>query len=54
VTYIIRDRGKDEDVYVPTPEEAAEIDAGFEEIARGEWVDGDEFLRDLRQRLERE
>ena len=54
MTYIIHGRGKDEDVYVPPPEEAAEIDAGFEEIARGEWADGDEFLGDLRQRLERE
>ena len=54
MTYIIRDKGKDEEAYEPTPEEAAELDAGFAEIARGEWVDGDEFLRDLRQRLDRE
>ena len=53
MTFIIRDRGKAEDeveeVYTPTPEEAADIEAGFAEIERGEYVDWDdvreEFLR---------
>jgi len=30
------------------PELEAELEAGIEELERGEWVDGDEVLRRLR------
>lgn len=33
-----------------TPEEAAELEESFAQIERGEWVDGDEFLAELRRR----
>ena len=52
MTFVIRDRGKD--AYIPTPEEEAELEASFAEIERGEWIDGDEFLRELRLRLDSE
>ncbi|HEX6083820.1 MAG TPA: hypothetical protein VF266_04800 [Thermoanaerobaculia bacterium] len=42
-------REEDEAVHVPTPEEAAEIDAGFAEIARGECFDWDEVREALRR-----
>ncbi|HEX8409219.1 MAG TPA: hypothetical protein VF883_10155 [Thermoanaerobaculia bacterium] len=52
MTHVIRDRGKEdeaEEVYIPTAEEEADIEAGFAEIERGEYVDWDdvreEFLR---------
>ena len=49
MTFIIRDKGRDEDVHVPTPEAEAEIEAGIAELERGESVDWDEvreaFLR---------
>lgn len=41
---------EEEDVYELTPEEAAEVEAGFAEIERGEWIDGDEVIRELRRR----
>ena len=53
MTFLIRDRGK-ADEYTPTAEEAAELEASIAEIERGDWVDGDEFLRDLRRRLDEE
>ena len=49
MTFEIRDRGRD--AYIPTPEEEAELEASSAELERGEWIDGDEFLRDLRHRL---
>jgi predicted transcriptional regulator len=49
MTIVPKDR-RDEDEYVPTPEEEAEIEAGFAEIERGEWIDGDEVQRELRRR----
>jgi hypothetical protein len=33
-----------------THEEAAELEESFAQIERGEWVDGDEFLAELRRR----
>jgi hypothetical protein len=36
--------------YIPTPEEAAELEESLAQIERGEWVDGDEFLAELRRR----
>ena len=45
---------EDEDVYVPTPEEEAELEESFAAVERGEWVDADEFLRELRKRLDNE
>jgi hypothetical protein len=33
-----------------TPELEAELDESIAEIERGEWVDGDDFLRELRRR----
>lgn len=39
--------------YVPTAEEAAEIEAGLDELERGEFVDGDEIIRELRRRVSR-
>jgi hypothetical protein len=35
---------------VLTPEEEAELEESFGEIDRGEYVDGDEFLRELKRR----
>jgi predicted transcriptional regulator len=49
MTSIIRDR-EDADEYLPTAEEEAEIEAGFAEIERGEWIDGDEAMQELRRR----
>jgi hypothetical protein len=40
----------DEPEVVLTPEEKAELEESFDEIARGEYVDGDEFLRELKRR----
>lgn len=45
-------RHDDDEEVVLTPEEEAELEASFAEIDRGEWVDGDEFLRELRRRHE--
>jgi predicted transcriptional regulator len=43
VTYIIHDRGKEEREPLDlTEEEEAEIEAGFAEIERGEYVDWDD------------
>lgn len=39
-----------EDLYELTEEEAAELDARAEEVERGEWMDGDEVIRELRRR----
>ena len=52
--------GTEVEVFIPregeaydlTPEEEAEIEAGCAEIERGEYVDGDEFLSQLRSRHE--
>jgi len=35
--------------YIPTEEEAAEIEAGFDEIERGEYVTLDEVMREVRR-----
>lgn len=52
MTFQIRDRekaDKTEEVYIPTADEEADIEAGFAEIERGEYVEWDdvreEFLR---------
>jgi hypothetical protein len=49
MTFIIRDKGKDEDVHVPTPEEEAMLEESIAQLERGEYVDWDEvreaFLR---------
>ena len=38
----------DERAYVPTPEEAAAIEAGIDEVERGEYVTLDEVMREAR------
>ena len=43
-------RGEDADEYIPTPEEAAELEESMAQLDRGEWVDGDELLAELRRR----
>jgi hypothetical protein len=40
----------DEPEVVLTPEEKAELEESFDEIDHGEYVDGDEFLRELKRR----
>lgn len=40
--------GPSEQEYIPTPEEAAEIEAGLDEIERGEYVTLDEVMREVR------
>jgi predicted transcriptional regulator len=42
----VRKRVREE--YIPTPEEAAEIEAGLDEIDRGEYVTLDEMMREVR------
>jgi hypothetical protein len=39
---------RDSQEYVPTPEEAAEIEAGLDELDRGEYVTLDEMKREIR------
>jgi predicted transcriptional regulator len=39
---------QDDEEYVPTDEEAAEIDAGLDEIERGEYVTLEDFMREVR------
>lgn len=49
MTFEIRDRGRAEEaeeVYIPTAEEEADIEAGFAEIERGEYVDWDDVRPD--------
>jgi hypothetical protein len=53
VTYIIRDRGKDEPEYDLTEEQEAELEEAIAELERGEWVDGDWVQQELRRRLGR-
>jgi len=54
MTYIIRDRGKDEpEPYDLTEEQEAELEERMAEIERGEWVDGDAVQQELRRRLGR-
>jgi hypothetical protein len=38
------------DEYDLTEEQEAEIEASIAEIERGEWVDGDEIIKELRRR----
>jgi hypothetical protein len=40
--------GRSGQEYIPTPEEAAEIEAGLDEIDRGEYVTLDEMMREVR------
>ncbi len=40
--YEIRDKGRDEDVYVPTPEEAVFLEESLAQFERGESLDWDE------------
>jgi len=54
MTFVIRDRDKAEnaeEAYIPTAEEEAMLEESIAQIERGEWIDGDEFLRELRLRL---
>jgi predicted transcriptional regulator len=45
----VREFDDDEEAeLIDDPELDAELEAGIEEIERGEWVDGDEVLRRLR------
>jgi hypothetical protein len=54
VTYIIRDRGKDEREPLDlTEEEEAELEDRKAEIDRGEWIDGDWVQQELRRRIGR-
>ena len=39
---------REDQEYTPTAEEAAEIEAGLDEIERGEYVTLDEVMRDVR------
>ena len=45
----VRDKGRDEDVYVPTPEEAVFLEESLAQFERGESLDWDE-ARVLRRR----
>ena len=49
MTYIIRDKGKDEPEYDLTEEQEAELEEAIAEIERGDYVDWDDvreaFLR---------
>lgn len=40
----------DEDDFELSPEDAAELDDRIEASERGEWIDGDEVLREIRSR----
>jgi hypothetical protein len=40
--YEIRDKGRDEDVYVPTPEEETFLEESLAQFERGESFDWDE------------
>jgi hypothetical protein len=42
--------GPDGPEFIPTPEEAAELEESLAQLDRGEWVDGDEALAELRRR----
>lgn len=52
MTYIIRDKGRDEpeDVYVPTPEEEAMLEESIAQLERGEYVDWDEVREEFLRR----
>ena len=48
---------REEEEYIPTPEEAAEIEAALEEVDRGEGIPYEEFRREmieLERKLSRE
>ena len=53
MTYIIRDKGKDEPEYDLTEEQEAELEDRMAEIERGEWIDGDWVQQELRRRIGR-
>ena len=50
MTFIIRDKGRDEPEYDLTEEQEAELEEAMAEIERGEWVDGDWVQQELRRR----
>ncbi|MFL6245980.1 MAG: hypothetical protein ACJ74H_08155 [Thermoanaerobaculia bacterium] len=43
-------RPREEEEYIPTPEEEAELEAALEEADRGGGIPLDEFLKELRER----
>jgi len=47
-----RKRQEDEEVYVPTPEEAAMLEESIAQIDRGDWVDWDQIQEERRRRRE--
>ena len=53
MTYIIRDKGRDEPEYDLTEEQEAELEDRIAEIERGEWIDGDWVQQELRRRIGR-
>ena len=50
MTYINRDKEKDEPEYDLTEEQEAELEARIAEMERGEWIDGDWVQQELRRR----
>jgi hypothetical protein len=44
----VHERFDEEPELIDDPELEAELEAGVQELERGEWVDGDEILRRLR------
>jgi hypothetical protein len=48
--YEIRDKGRDEDVYVPTPEEAVFLEESLAQFERGESLDWDQARVDVLRR----
>ena len=53
MTYVIRDKGRDEPEYDLTEEQEAELEDRKAEIDRGEWIDGDWVQQELRRRIGR-
>ncbi|HEX6083819.1 MAG TPA: hypothetical protein VF266_04795 [Thermoanaerobaculia bacterium] len=51
MTYIIRDKERDEPEYDLTEEQEAELEDRMAEIERGEWIDGDWVQQELRRRI---
>jgi hypothetical protein len=43
----------DEDEYIPTPEEEAELEAAMDEADRGEGIPAEQVLRELRELREK-
>lgn len=47
-----RKQDESEEVYVPTPEEAAMLEESSAQLERGEWFDWDEIQEERRRRRE--